>query len=107
MATLAAQPIGATGLAPTLVAAAAGGDHAAPAEHQFLIVKNGDSGSHVVTLVVPGTEYGQNRADVAITVAAGATKYVQLPPELIDPTTGLVGWTYDGVTSVTVGVCRV
>ena len=107
MATLAAQPIQVTGTTPAFVAASAGGDACQPAAHQFLRVKNGDASSHTVTLAVPGSEYGQARPDVAVVVAAGADVSIDLPAELLDSTTGLISWTYDAVTSVTVAVCRV
>lgn len=107
MATLTIQPVPHTGLTPTLAAASAGGDSAPTGAGVFLVVKNGDASSHTVTLVTPGTVDSLAVADRAVTVAAGATSYVPLTSVYRNPTSGLASWTYDAVTSVTVGVLRV
>ena len=107
MALLGQQQVSATGTTPNFVAASAGGDTFVPDERGFLYIKNGSGSSITVTLVVPGSEYGQARPDVAIPVPAGADRLVgPLVADLADPTDGLVHVTYSGVTSLTVAVLR-
>jgi hypothetical protein len=107
MAILTVRPVPHGGLNLTHVAASAGGDQAATGSGLLLHVKNGDSASHTVTLVTPQTEDGLAVADRAVTVAAGADSYIPLLDLYRNPDTGLASITYDGVTSVTVGVLRV
>lgn len=103
MATLAYQSVTQQGAAITPVAAAAGGDSVAWNPRGALWVKNGSGVSVTVTLVVPGTEYGQARPDVAVVVPAGADRFVgPLERDLADPADGLVDFTYSAVTSVAV-----
>lgn len=107
MATLSAQPVTHAGLTPTLTTASAGGDACKSGTGVLLVVKNGDAASHTVTLVTPGTVDGLAIAERTVTVAASATAYVPVTDTYRSPTTGLASWTYDAVTSVTVGVLRV
>lgn len=100
MATLTSQRPTVTGAALTMQAAAGGGDKAKPGA--FVLVTNGGVGSITVTVAVPGTEYGQARADIPVTVAAGASKMIGPLPSDLRGTDGLVALTYSGVTSVTV-----
>lgn len=90
-----------------LVAAAGGGDTAQTGAGVFLVVKNGDSGSHTVTLATPETVDGLAVADRALAVAAGQTAVIPVTDRYRNPSTGRAAITYDGVTSVTVGVFRV
>lgn len=106
MATLAGQAIPVTGVAPSFVSAAGGGDAANPNPRQFLRVKNGSGSSINVTLAVPGTAYGQALPDPVIAVpATTGDVLIYLPPEIADPSTGLISWTYSAVTTVTVALC--
>lgn len=109
MALLAAQQVTITGLTPTFAAAAGGGDTVTPDERVFLRVKNTDAASKTVTVVVPGTVYGQARPDVAVTVAAttGDVLIGPLVQDLANPSTGVVDITYSAVTNVTVAAVRV
>lgn len=106
MALLAAQVVGVTGIKPTFVAATGGGDTIQPDTGLILVVANGDSAPHTVTLVRPGSEYGQANPDVARAIPAGETHYLAVPREFVDPATSLIGVTYSAVTSVTVAVLR-
>lgn len=106
MATLTTQPIPPAGLAPTFVAASSGGDKVVPGVGVVLAVKNGDSASHTVTLVTPGTVAGLAIADRAVTVAAGVTALIPVDDTYRDTATGLASITYDAVTSVTVAALR-
>lgn len=106
MATLAGQAIAVTGVTPSFAAASAGGDAANPNPRQFLRVKNASGASINVTLAVPGALYGQALPDPVIAVpATTGDVLIYLPPEIADPSTGLVSWTYSAVTSVTVALC--
>lgn len=105
MATLTYQQVTYAGLTPTLAAAAGGGDSVAPNDRGALMVKNGSGAGITVTIVVPGnTKYGIANPDPTVVVAAGATTLIgPLPTDLANPSTGLVDFTYSGVTSLTVG----
>ncbi|MEU3281772.1 hypothetical protein [Streptomyces antibioticus] len=109
MAALATNVVPLTGLRfdDKLVAAAGGGDTAQTGSGVLLAVANGDSGSHVVTIATPGTVDGLAIADRTVTVPAGQTYVIPITDRYRDPSTGRAAITYDGVTSVTVGVFRV
>lgn len=103
MANLAQQSIGIGGLTPAYVAASAGGDSVQPNDRGFLHVKNGAGAPVTVTIAVPGKEYGVDRADVAVAVAAGADVMIgPMPSDLADPATHRVMITYSAAASVTV-----
>ena len=54
------------------------------------------------TVVVPGTEYGQNRPDVAYSIGTNSNRWIgPLTADLADPTTGLVTITLSATTNVT------
>lgn len=107
MTLLIAQPAAATGTDATYTAAAAGGDTIAPAAGLVLHVKNGDAAAKTVTLVRPGTQYGQANPDIAVVIAASpGNQFIRVPPEFADPATGLVNVTYSAVTSVTVALLQ-
>jgi hypothetical protein len=110
MAVLTAQAAGMAGTAITLTAAAGGGDAYIPTDgdRSWLWIKNGGVGSITVTVTVAGTSFGQNNPDVAVVVANGAERMIgPLVPELAGPdTVGTIGFSYTGVTSVTVAIVR-
>lgn len=110
MATLTYQQVSNTAVVvPSLAAAAGGGDSIAPNDRGFLMVKNGSGATITVTMVVPGnTKYGIANPDPTFAVVAGATACIgPLPVDLANPSTGLVDFTYSGVTSLTVGGVQV
>ncbi|WP_329214798.1 hypothetical protein OG352_05195 [Streptomyces sp. NBC_01485] len=109
MAALATTVVPLTGVRfdDKLVAAAGGGDTAQTGAGIFLAVKNADSGSHTVTIATPETVDGLAVADRTMAVAAGQTFVIPLTDRYRNPSTGRAAITYDGVTSVTVGVFRV
>lgn len=83
-------------------AAVASSDTFNPNVRGFWEVTNNSGGSINATVVVPGTEYGQARADVVVAIANGATKKIgPLVPDLADPTTGLITINHSGTSSVT------
>lgn len=107
MAALPTQVPPLTGLAVDFDAAAGGGDTCLTGAGVLLLVRNGDAGSHTVTLVTPGTVDGLAIADRAIPVAAGAIEAIPVTNAYRNPSTGRANITYDGVTSVEVAVIRV
>lgn len=108
MTLLNPQGITVDGLNATYVAANAGGDSCVPGDRVFLHVKNSGGSSVTVTVVVPGSEYGQPRPDIPVTVAATGEEFIgPLVADLADPTTHDVGWTYSTATGVTVAVLNI
>lgn len=108
MAQLAYQQAKTTGQAVTMQAASGGGDTIPVAENGALLVRNGDASSKTVTVVVPGSQYGQARADIPVVVAAGATALIgPFPFDLADPITRVINVTYSAVTSVTVAAITI
>jgi hypothetical protein len=70
---------------------------------ELVLVKNGDVGSHTMTVDVPVIVDGVTVADRVVTVAAGATVAWQPRPEHRQ-TSGQVHLNFDSATSVTVAV---
>jgi len=107
MSFLAPQQIAVTGTTVTYAAASAGGDSCNPDDRVFLRVKNGSGAPINVTILVPGSTWGQANPDPVIAVPATTGEVsIDLPAGLIDLTTGLISWTYSAVTSVTVALVR-
>jgi len=107
MAALTTTVVGLTGATITYGAAAGGGDTCQTGAGVLLLVKNGDAGSHTVTLATPDTVNGLAVADRAVAVAAGAEVAIPVTNDYRNKSTGRAAITYDGVTSVTVAVVRV
>ncbi|MCM1972329.1 hypothetical protein [Streptomyces sp. G1] len=110
MAALATNVVPLAGLQfdDKLGAAAGGGDTAQTGDGVFLVVANGDSNPHTVTLATPDVIDGDLAVDDReVTVPAGETWVVPLTNRYRNPSTGRAAISYDGVTSVTVGVFRV
>ena len=103
MATLAIQPIAATGTALTFADATSGGDKCHVGDRLFLLVKNGSGSSITVTLTTTAKESDFDVADNAVAVAAGAqTAIGPIERELYADSDGLCGIAYSAVTTVTV-----
>ena len=106
MALLTAQPIVVTGLAATYGAVSAS-DTVAADSGLFLHVKNAGGSSDTVTVVVPGTTYGQNNPDYTVSVpATTGERFIPLYPAIADPTTGLITILHSFTTSVTCAVIK-
>jgi hypothetical protein len=105
LATLQSQPVVITGLTPVMAAASAGGDDFQPGDNFALLVRNADTTPATVTVVVPGSEYGQPRPDVPVVVPA-TTGLVLIGPFTGDlkGTNRRVGVTYSKVTALTVAL---
>lgn len=108
MALLTAQQVTITGTTVTYAAAGAS-DTVAPDERAFWHVKNTNGSSRTATVVVPGTQFGQALADVAVTVDAttGDEMIGPLVPALADPSTGLITLTTSAQTGVTSAIVRI
>lgn len=112
MAELTVQAISKAGipdLSSALVAADVAGDSVRQSSGIFIAVSNADAAPHTLTVAAPTSTtncggYGAlDVEDITLTVAAGDTGFVSIPPAYIDGN-GDYSWTYDAVTSVTVGV---
>lgn len=107
MATLSTQQIAQAGLNPAHASAAGGGDKFTPGDTTFVQVINGDSGSHTVTIDSKKVSNYGTDVNLAVAVPAGERRMIgPLPADRFAGTDGLGDITYDGVTSVTVGVFR-
>ena len=107
MAALTTQSLSRAGLAPTPVAANAGGDTMATGDQMFLQVKTAGTGT-TVTIATPGTVQGLAVADVSVTLAATAEKWIgPITTALFADPAGTpvnsAAITYTSVTTVTVG----
>lgn len=103
MAILTVQTISRSGLLPSLVAAAGGGDEFANEGKTFLWVVNGDVSSKTVTLVTPQSVLGLAIEDLQVTVPASEQRLVgPLPVGIFNDANSRVQVTYSDVTSVTV-----
>lgn len=109
MAALTVHQAQITGTDLAFVSAAGGGDTVKVDGDTILIVRNTDGSTKTVTVVRPGTEYGQANPDVAHVVPAttGVSVIGPIPPSFADPTDGLVDVTYSAVTGVTIAAVRV
>jgi hypothetical protein len=108
MALLTPQQIGITG--PTITHAAAGAsDTVKPDDRLFLHYLNTNAATRDITVVVPGTKFGQALADVVVTIAAttGEEFIGPITRDLADPDTGLVTVTTSAQTNLTVAAVRV
>lgn len=78
-----------------------------PGDGVFLHVKTVGTGT-TVTVVVPGSVYGQARPDVAVVIGTNTDRIIgPLVADLADPTTGLVTVTYSATTAVTAALLQV
>lgn len=115
MAALTVQNISQTSLVPSLVQAAAGGDHfiADNGQRHFLMVLNGSGAP--ITVTIPAQQatsqqqgVGQVAVDnIAVAVAAGAQAMIgPITDAYIRGNDGAVEITYSGVTDLDVGAIR-
>jgi hypothetical protein len=99
------------GTAVSLVAADTNGNTVPASDDIIIEVHNGDAGSHTVTLTSHATAGpGLATANIVVTVAAGATKRINLrgyAKAFTDPSDNKVHISYDAVTSVTVAAISV
>ena len=109
MATLAVQASLLTGITPSYAAAAGGGDEFPNDGKSMLHLKNGSGGTIVVTVdSLVACNQGSDH-DSVTSIAAGAEAMVG-PFDVTrfnDPATSRAAITYDGVTSLTLGVFKI
>lgn len=107
MALLSPQQAAITGTTPSYAAVTAS-DTVVPDDRAFLIVKNTTGTVDNISVVVPGSVYGQPRADIAVTVpiTTGERWIGPLVGDLADPTTGLITITHSN-TGATCALVRV
>jgi uncharacterized protein (UPF0333 family) len=107
MAVVTPVAVTAAGVAVTFAAASGGGDTVATggkATRLHVINSSGSAVTVTFTGVVPCSQGSTHNATA--TVAAGATEYVQIPAQCIDPSTGNVAVGYSSATSVTVAATQ-
>ena len=110
MALLTVNAIDKTGISQsaTAVAADVAGDSVAYTSSLFVSVYNGDASPHTVTIAAPVSDtncgnYGSLPvSDIVINIPASEERSFRVPSGY--SVNGLLSWTYDAVTSVTVGV---
>jgi len=73
----------------------------------FLHVKNGDSGSHTVTVATPNTVDGLAVTDLSVAVPAGEDRFIGPFPAPVYNSSGQISVSFDAVTSVTIAAIRV
>ncbi len=110
MATLPAATVMArTGILTSgaLTTASASSDKMANNGKQYLLVKNGDTGAHVLTFVTTPTIDGLAIADPTVSIAAGETKLIgPFKPSVFNDSDGYVVITTDVITAQTVVVLQ-
>lgn len=108
MALLSPQVVPITALTASY-AAPTTSDTVAPDDGLVLHVKNTNAATRDVTVVVPGTTFGQANGDVVETVpATSGDVFIAIPndPRLIDPATGLITVTFEATAGVTVALLK-
>lgn len=106
MALLATQQVQITGPAITHAAAAAS-DTITPGDRVFAWVKTAGTAT-TATVTVPGTQYGQARADVPVAIGTNSERLIgPLVADLADPATGVVTLTCSPTTAVTVAAVTI
>ncbi|MCL5291278.1 MAG: hypothetical protein M1548_01945 [Actinobacteria bacterium] len=107
MAQLNPQSMQASGLSPTYVAAAGGGDSFANDGNTFFHVKNGGAGAIDVTIASAKTCNQGGTHALVVNVPAGQERMIgRLSADRFNDANGLVQVTYSGVTSVTVAAVK-
>lgn len=109
MALLAPQQITKAGLTPVYSAVSASDTISADSIGLFLHVKNTSGTADTVTLDDSGTTAGGSAAtDPTVTVPiTTGDKMIYIPPQFVNPATGLVTVTHSQTTSVTCALFRV
>lgn len=108
MAVLTTTVVTPAGVAPNLVAAAAGGDRCEVGDTVFLHAKNASGAAITVTIdSVTPSNYGVDN-DLAVSVPAGAERFIGplKASRFASNADGLAAITYSGVTSLTVEPVR-
>jgi hypothetical protein len=109
MALLSTQQVTITGAAVTPVPAASGGDTVNPDERTELWVKNAHATlPRTVTIVRPGSTYGQANPDIPVVVPALGERFIGPLSRDLANTSGLIDVTYsDSAANLSVAVKRI
>lgn len=108
MATLTKQNVVLTGLNPSFVAAAAGGDEFLNSGRAFIYVKNGGGSSINVTVDSQAPCSQGYDHDAVVAIPAGEERMIgPFPKDRFNDASEKVQITYSGVTSVTIAVIEV
>lgn len=103
------QKAGIADISAVLVAADVAGDSVGSSSGIFIAMTNGDASPHTLTVAAPSAtadcgNLGELAVeDITLVVAASNTGFVSIPLGYIDGS-GNFSWTYDAITSVTIGV---
>lgn len=108
MAILTAQVISHSEITPTFAAADVLGDSVSNDGRTYLHFKNADAAPHTATVNSRSNCSQGFDHDVVVTIPAttGDVKVGPFPKGRFDDSNGRITWTYDDVTSVTVGAFR-
>jgi hypothetical protein len=106
MAVLTPQTVPLAGLSPNLVAA--GSDTVnVTSDRMYLVIRNAHAtNTSTVTIVVPGSAWGQAKPDVVLTIAALTERFFwgPLAAELADASTGVINVNTTGTGTPTIAV---
>lgn len=100
---------GVANMAAALVAADVAGDDVKSSNGLLIVMQNADASPHTLTIAAPVASancgnYGSLDVDpIAFVVAAGEIGFLTIPNGYVDSDQNFA-WTYDDVTSVTIGV---
>lgn len=103
------QKAGIADISAVLVAADVAGDSYPASSDLFIALANGDGSPHTLTVAAPSASANCGNLgaldvdDITLVVAAGDTGFLSVPLGYADGS-GNIAWTYDAITSVTVGV---
>lgn len=112
MAELLVQSVAKAGIADVLGALAAAdvaGDSVPQSSGLLIVMDNADGSAHTLTVAAPSANSNCGNLgildveDITLVVAAGDIGFTNIPAGYTDAN-GDLSWTYDAVTSVTIGV---
>jgi len=107
MATYSVQSPSITGTTPTFSAVSSSDKVHYVGERSFLIVKNGGGSSVNVTVVVPGSTYGQANPDVVVAVPAGAERWIGTFRRDMADANGDIATNFSATSSVTAALVQI
>ena len=108
MATLTVQNTSLTGITPSWVSAASGGDEFANTGDTYVEFKNVSAGAIVVTIQTPAKIEGIDIAEITVTIplTSGVKRIGPFDPAIFNASTGRVVMTYDAHTDLSVGAFK-
>ena len=108
MATLTVQNTSLTGITPSWVSAAVGGDEFANTGDCYFEIKNGSGAEITLTIETPAKIEGIDIAEITVAVAAttGVKRVGSFDPAIFNSSAGRVVVTYSAHETVTVGAFK-